>query len=75
MITQINEFKIHMINEASYDKLQSDMVDSGKVDQKIFDDVKANITKSAYGTWILKMIIDKIILPEEIGRASCRERV
>jgi len=66
MITKINEFKIYFINEASYDQLKSQFVDSNKLSLDVFEDIKKNIFKSAYGTWIIKMILNQIILPEDV---------
>jgi len=66
MITKINEFKIYFINEASYDQLKSQFVDSNKLSLEIYNDIKKNIFKSAYGTWIIKMILNQIILPEDV---------
>jgi len=66
MITKINEFKIYFINEASYDQLKQQFVDSNKLSLDVFEDIKKNIFKSAYGTWIIKMILNNIILPEDV---------
>jgi len=66
MITKINEFKIYYINEASYDQLKTQFVDSNKLSLDVFEDIKKNIFKSEYGTWIIKMILNQIIHPEDV---------
>lgn len=56
-----------IIFEASTDKLKKDFVDSGKVSQDIFDSiVDASNGQYGYAIWLLKRVIEKIILPEDI---------
>jgi hypothetical protein len=66
MITTINEFKVYFINEASFDQLQNQFVNTNKITDKIFDEIKLNINKSAYATWLITKILNKIILSEDI---------
>jgi hypothetical protein len=53
--------------EASTDSLKKDFVDSGKVSQEIFDSiVDASNGQYGYAVWLLKRVIEKVILPEDI---------
>ena len=43
-----------LITEASIEQLKTQFVDSGKINQKSFDDIVNTTSKSAYITWLLK---------------------
>jgi len=50
-----------IINEASIDQLQSQFVDTNKVSQEDFDQIKdATGGKGAYATWLIKKVTDKV---------------
>jgi hypothetical protein len=53
------------ITEISIEQLKTQFVDSGKIDQKSFDEITGTTPKSAYITWLLKKIIDKTIKLED----------
>jgi hypothetical protein len=55
-----------LILEASIEQLKTQFVDSGKINQEIFNDVVNTTPKSAYITWLLKKVIDKTIKLEDI---------
>ena len=63
-------FKIvleNVILEVSLEQLKQQFVDSGKVKDTDFKEVEtASGGKSAYATWLLKKISDKLIKPEDI---------
>jgi len=53
--------------EVSYDLLKQQFVDTEKVTQQVFDDIKdASNNKSAYATWLLKKVSEKMIKPEDV---------
>lgn len=54
-----------LITEASIEQLKTQFVDSGKINQKSFDDIVNTTPKSAYITWLLKKVIDKNIKLED----------
>jgi hypothetical protein len=54
-----------LITEASIEQLKTQFVDSGKINQKSFDDIVNTTPKSAYITWLLKKVIDKTIKLED----------
>jgi hypothetical protein len=66
MITSINEFKVYSINEASFDQLKTQFVDTNKITDEIFDEIKLNINKSAYATWLITKLLNNLILSEDI---------
>lgn len=49
------------INEISIQQLQQQFVDSGKLSQSIFDDIKNTTPKGAYATWLVTKVINKDI--------------
>ena len=56
-----------ILNEASIEQLQIQFVDSGKISQKDFNQVKdATGGKGAYATWMVKKVADKVIKAEDI---------
>jgi hypothetical protein len=53
--------------EASIEQLQIQFVDSGKINQEDFDQIKnAAGGKGAYATWMTKKIADKVLKSEDI---------
>lgn len=66
MITSINEFKVIKLNEASYEQLYNNFIISGKLDIKIFNEIKNNIKKSMYATWLITNIINNNINQNDI---------
>ena len=61
-----SEFNSHMINESSFDQLEQQFVKSGKLDQATFDDIKDNIHKSAFATWLISKVSKNYIESEDI---------
>ena len=58
---------IEMLNEASIEQLKTQFVDSGKISQEDFDQIKnATGGKGAYATWMVKKVSDKILKGEDI---------
>lgn len=56
-----------ILTEASIEQLQIQFVDSGKISQKDFNQVKdATGGKGAYATWMVKKVADKVIKAEDI---------
>jgi hypothetical protein len=56
-----------LLFEVSIDQLKQQFVDSGKLDQSVFNDiVTASGSKSAYATWLTKMVVSGIIQTEDI---------
>lgn len=57
---------LELLNEVSIEQLQTQFVDSGKIEQKIFGDIKNATQKGAYATWLIKQVVDKNIKAEDI---------
>jgi len=56
-----------VLTEASIEQLQIQFVDSGKINQEDFDQIKdATGGKGAYATWMTKKIADKVLKSEDI---------
>lgn len=55
-----------VINEASIDQLQQQFVDTGKISQEDFDEIKDVTQKGAYATWLVKQVQNKNIKSEDI---------
>lgn len=53
--------------EAGADNLKKDYVDSGKIPQEVFDKI-VEVANNQYGyaLWLIRRVIDKVILPEDI---------
>jgi len=66
MITTINEFKTYKLNEVSFNQIEHQFVNTNKISKNVFNDIKNNIVKSAYATWIIKQILNNNILSEDI---------
>lgn len=57
----------HLLTEVSIEMLKTQYVDSGKLEQEIFDKVvEASANKSAYATWLAKKVATKIIKDEDV---------
>jgi len=56
-----------VIFEAGADNLKKDYVDSGKIPQEVFDKI-VEVANNQYGyaLWLIKRVIAKVILPEDI---------
>lgn len=53
--------------EVSMQQLKQQFVDSGKVSEDDFKEVETAVGgKSAYATWLLKKVVDKIVKPEDV---------
>ena len=53
--------------EVSYELLKKQFVDSGKVTEDVFKDIEdASNNRSAYATWLLKKVSEKMIKPEDV---------
>jgi hypothetical protein len=63
---KIKTLLIELLNEASIEQLQNQFVDSGKIEQKVFDDIKDVTQKGAYATWLTKQVTDENIKVEDI---------
>lgn len=64
---KISYLLIETLNEASIAQLQTQFVDSGKIPQEAFDDIKdATGGKGAYATWMTKKVADKVLKAEDI---------
>ncbi len=57
-----------LINEVSIDQLQTQFVDTGKIEQSIFDSIKDVTQKGAYATWLVKKVVDGTIKAEDISK-------
>jgi hypothetical protein len=57
-----------LINEASIDQLQTQFVDTGKIEQSVFDSIKDATQKGAYATWLIKKVVDGTIKAEDISK-------
>ena len=56
-----------LLAEVSIDMLKSQYVDSGDLEQEVFDKIiKASSNKSAYATWLAKKVKDEIIKVDDI---------
>lgn len=56
-----------IIFESKTDSLKKDFVDTGKISQEVFDSIiNASNGQYGYAVWLLKRVIEKIILPEDI---------
>lgn len=56
-----------LLTEVSLDLLKTQFVDTGKISDSEFTEiVDATGGKSAYATWLTKMVADKTILPEDL---------
>lgn len=56
-----------LLTEAQYeDKLKSEFLDSGKVPPNTYEEIMGMFPKSAYNTWLLRRVADKIIKPEDV---------
>lgn len=56
------EIYARIINEASIEQLQTQFVDSGKISQEDFEEIKkATGGKGAYATWLIKRIDDGVL--------------
>ena len=64
---KLSHLLIETLNEASIDQLQSQFVDTNKVSQEDFDQIKdATGEKGAYATWMTKKVADKVLKGEDI---------
>jgi len=64
---KLSHLLIETLNEASIDQLQSQFVDTNKVSQEDFDQIKdATGGKGAYATWMTKKVADKVLKGEDI---------
>ena len=56
-----------LISEVSIEQLKAQFVDSGKLSEKVFDQiVNAVGGKTAYATWLAKKVADGVIEPSNI---------
>lgn len=57
-----------LLAEVSIEILQNQYVDSGKLEQEVFDEIiKASSKKSAYATWLAKKVADGIIKDDDVS--------
>jgi hypothetical protein len=56
-----------LISEVSIEQLKTQFVDSGKLSEKVFDQiVNAVGGKTAYATWLAKKVADSVVEPKDI---------
>jgi hypothetical protein len=64
---KLKSILLEMITEVSFEQLKAQFVDSGKIDPELFSSIESSSNgKSAYATWLIKRISDKMILPEDV---------
>lgn len=57
----------NIILESKIESLKKDYVDSGKITQDVFDLViNSSVGQYGYALWLIKRVIDNIILPEDL---------
>ena len=54
------------LTEVSIEQLKTQFVDSGKIDEKVFNDIAQTTNKSAYVTWLVKKVADGKIKDEDV---------
>ena len=54
------------INEVSMDQLQTQFVDTGKIEKEDFEEIKKSTSKSAYATWLVGKVNNNTIKSEDI---------
>jgi hypothetical protein len=67
-IMKLKTLLTELINEVSIDQLQTQFVDTGKIEQSIFDSIKNATQKGAYATWLVKKVVDGTIKAEDISK-------
>ena len=65
---KLKSLLLETLNEASIDQLQTQFVAAGKIEQSVFDAIKAATQKGAYATWLVKKVVDGTIKAEDISK-------
>jgi len=64
---KLKSILLEILTEASFEQLKAQFVDTGKIDQKLFNSIQSSSNgKSAYATWLIKRVSNKMILPEDV---------
>lgn len=57
----------NIITEASFEQLQTQFVDSGRIPEEVYNEIKNSSNgKSAYATWLISRVLDKTILKDDL---------
>jgi hypothetical protein len=64
---KLKSILLEMLTEVSFEQLKAQFVDTGKIDPELFNSIESSSNgKSAYATWLIKRVSDKMILPEDV---------
>lgn len=57
----------NIISEASFEQLQTQFVDTGRIPEDVYIDIKKSSNgKSSYATWLISRVLDKTILIDDL---------